>query len=54
METPNSDPLAGLQGCLVAECPFLEAIWLVESNRTNPPFLAGVGAFQNGDAGVSR
>jgi hypothetical protein len=54
METPNSDPLAGLQGCLVAESPFLEAIWLVESNRTNPALLARVGAFQDGDPGIPR
>jgi hypothetical protein len=54
METPDLNPLSRFQGCLLPEGPFLEAIWLVESNRANPALLAGVGAFQDGDVGTSR
>jgi hypothetical protein len=53
METPNSDPLAGLQSCMVTESPFLETGRLLESDRVNPAFLPGEWAFQDRDAGAS-
>jgi hypothetical protein len=52
METPNSDPLAGLQSCMVTESPLLKTVRLVEGNAIDPALLAGVRAFQDGNAGV--
>ena len=54
METPDRNPLTGLQGCLVAECSFLKAVRFVEGNAINPALLAGEGASRDGDAGISR
>jgi hypothetical protein len=52
METPDTNPLAGLQSRLVAESPFLEPGRLLESDRVNPAFLPGVRAFQEKSNGA--
>ena len=42
METPDRNPLTGLQGYLVAECSFLKAVRFVEGNAINPAVNGGV------------
>jgi hypothetical protein len=54
METLNTDPLAGLQSCMVTESPLLKPIRLVEGNAIDPALQASVRAFKDSDAGTSR
>jgi hypothetical protein len=47
METPHNNPLAGFQGSLVAEPPFLflKTRRFLKSHTVNPSLLAGEGTF---------